>query len=73
MAEAAPLTNVSCLAVPVCILALIKEQAHNHARKAAEELNHVHFSQAAEEHQLASTYFSRAGKGTSDAEVTCMI
>lgn len=42
--------------------------AHTHARKAAEELEKVHFAEAAYEHQQASTNFAKAARGTSDVE-----
>lgn len=47
----------------------VLRQAHAHVRKGAEELQHIHFNEAAEENQLASADFARAAKGTSDSEV----
>lgn len=45
-------------------------QAHAHARKAAEETQQIHWSEAAAEHQNAAADFARASRGTSDVEVT---
>ncbi|KAK1071689.1 hypothetical protein LTR12_005191 [Friedmanniomyces endolithicus] len=42
--------------------------AHAHARKAAEETQHVRWTTAAEEHQYAASDFARAAKGTGDHE-----
>ncbi|KAK1052491.1 hypothetical protein LTR33_014439 [Friedmanniomyces endolithicus] len=42
--------------------------AHAHARKAAQETQHVHWTAAAEEHQYAASEFARAAKGTGDHE-----
>lgn len=69
MAETAPLSSVSKMPKEFPFHAADIGQAHAHVRKAAEELEHVHWTQAADEHQQASTDFARAAKSTSDTEV----
>ncbi|TKA82636.1 hypothetical protein B0A55_00750 [Friedmanniomyces simplex] len=49
-------------------MAEVAPLAHAHARKAAEETQHVRWTTAVEEHQHAASDFARAAKSTSDNE-----
>ncbi|CAK4020392.1 Hypothetical predicted protein [Lecanosticta acicola] len=42
--------------------------AHAHARRAAEETQQIHWSQAADEHEHAATDYARSARSTSDSE-----
>ena len=70
MAETAPLSSVSGVEIRSKEMDADCMQAHTHARKAAQELEKVHFTEAAREHQQASTNFARAARSTSDTEVS---
>lgn len=68
MAEHAPLTIVGKSSL-MFQARTDGSQAHAHARKAAEETEHINWTGAAEEHQHAATDYAKAARGTSDSEV----
>lgn len=68
MADIAPLNSVSTRGLPHVSSRSNINQAHTHARKAAQETEKVHWDEAAEEHRNAAADFSRAAKTAGDSE-----